>query len=87
MKIADLDDLRSQITALARKSPVGPRVKDVDVEPGVDDTGGDFLRVVVQLSNLEKLTIEDVEPLAQSIEDFVSTVDERFASVRFAEAA
>lgn len=39
------------------------------------------------MTDLETLDPEDVEPLVQSIEDAVAEKDERFASVRFAEAA
>lgn len=87
MKVADFSQLKEQIVDLAKRSPVGERIEDVEVEPGEDDTGGEFLRVVVQLKDIGDLKIEDVEPLVQSIEDLVAGVDERFASVRFAEAA
>jgi hypothetical protein len=87
MRISDFSQLRGQIVRLARTSPVGDRIKGVEVEPGEDDTGGEFLRIVVQVRDLEDLKTEDVEPLVESIEDFVAQRDERFASVRFADAA
>lgn len=87
MKLIDLSSLRDEIWELARKSPVAGRVRDVLVEAGEDGEGGEFLRVQFEMTNLDELAPEDVEPLMRSIEDAVAEKDDRPPSVRFAEAA
>ena len=87
MQVTDLTGLKEQITEIARGSPVGDRVEDVSVEAEDDGDGSPFLRIVLKMKKLDDLEVSEVEPLVVSIEDAVSSVDERFASVRFAEAA
>jgi hypothetical protein len=85
MKHADLSELRDRIVDLARDTAVGKLVESVAVEADEDDGG--FLRVIFQMKDIEKVKAEEVQPLVRSIEDLVAEVDERFPSVRFAEAA
>lgn len=87
MKQADLSDLSERISDLAKGSPVGEKVEKVSVEASEESEEENILRVVVRLKDMQDVTVEQVEPLVRSIEDLVSQLDERFASVRFAEAA
>jgi hypothetical protein len=87
MKVSELSDLRARIIKIAKKSTIGGRVQDVIVESDDYGDGTDFLRVSVQLRNIDTITVEDVEPLVKSIEDVVAKLDDRFPSVRFSEAA
>lgn len=87
MKSADLSELTTQITSIAKHSPLGERVMDVVVEAEDDADGSDFLRVILRMRDLDNLEPEEVEPLVTSIEDAVALIDERFPSVRFADAA
>lgn len=86
-KLADLSLLREEIMQLARGFPVGKRVQDVHVEANDDGVGGEFLRVQFEMTDLDSIEPEDVEPLMRSIEDAVAEKDERSPSVFFAEAA
>jgi hypothetical protein len=85
--MAELMELRRRIEEVVRSAKkVGRLVQSVDVE-AADADGSDFLRVVVQVRDIQKLKTDDVLPLLKSIEASVAEVDERFPSVRFAEAA
>jgi hypothetical protein len=87
MKTAELSDIRDRVAALAKASAVGRRVRDVLVEANEDEEAGDFLRVLIELDDLEQVKVEEVEPLIRLIEDVVGQLDDRYPSVRFAEAA
>ena len=87
MKLADLSELKTRVADLAKESSIGRQVQDVVVEANDDDTGGEFLRVVVRMKGVKRLRPRDVEALVRTIEDAVATMDERFPSVRIAEAA
>ncbi len=87
MKLANLTELRGLIFEIAKRSQVGERVQDVTVEADDYGEGTEYLRVQVQLENLENVRSNDVDPLVQSIEERVAEIDDRFPSVRFSEAA
>ena len=87
MKTAELDDLKIRIAGLAKKSAVGGRLRDVLVEASDDGEAGDFLRILIELDDLQHVKVEEVEPLIKSIEVAVAQLDDRFPSVRFGEAA
>jgi len=72
---------------IARNSSVASRVRDVHVEASDDGLGGEFLSVQFEMADLDTLEPDEVEPLIESIEKTVAEKDERFPSVRFAEAA
>lgn len=84
---SDLSELKERVLDTAKKSPVGPQVQAVELEADRDDQGADFLRVTIQLKNGGKAKDADLEALLESIEDAVGAVDERYPSVRFADAA
>lgn len=84
MEAQDLSKIQRRIVYLAKKSRVGKRVKGVTVEAG---EGEDFLTVVIELEDIERVKVEEVEPLVRSIEDAVGRMDARYPSVRFADAA
>lgn len=87
MKQADLAELERRIEAISKNSAFGSRVKQVEVEADEDGEGGAFLRVLLHLDHSEGLDWDQVEPLVRSIEESVAAVDERFPSIRFADAA
>jgi hypothetical protein len=84
---ADLDTLKQRVLATARRSAVAAQIEDVVLEPDRDEEGTDFLRVVVQLKNLDHTVDSDFEALLEAIESTVGAVDERYPSVRFLDAA
>jgi hypothetical protein len=84
---ADVSVLRKRIIDLARTSVVGGRVKDVILETDQDDDGSEFLRVTLEVLPLDDVQDDELVALIESIESAVGEVDERFPSVRFADAA
>jgi hypothetical protein len=87
MPQAELSALRKRVSDIARKSAIGRLLSDVTLEADRDDEGSDFLRIVVELKTLDEVRDEDIDTLVASIEKAVSDLDERFPSVRFADAA
>jgi hypothetical protein len=84
---ADLTRLRERILETARRSAVGRQVEDVALEPDRSEDGGDFLRVVVRLKPNGDTDDAGFEALLEAIEDTVGSLDDRYPSVRFSEAA
>ena len=84
---SDLDSLKLRVLEAARESAVADQVEDVSLEVGRDDEGNPFLRVVVQVKSCVDKADADFEALLESIESTVGAVDERYPSVRFADAA
>jgi hypothetical protein len=68
-------------------SAVGERLRNVVVEADTDETGSDFLRIVLETMPLDGVSDEDLEAVVRSIEIDLSEVDDRFPSVRFSDAA
>jgi hypothetical protein len=83
----DLDTLKQRVLETARRSAVATKVEDVVLEPDRDEEGTDFLRVVVQLNNMEGIVDSEFEALLEAIERTVGDIDERYPSVRFLDAA
>ena len=81
-----IDDLKVAVKAIVEKSTLKGRLLGIEIEPN-DDPDQPFLRVNLQIHGIGKLSVEELIDLQMSIEDGLSTIDERFASVRFAEAA
>jgi hypothetical protein len=84
---ADFSTLKKRVVEVMRKSLVGERVRDVLLEADRDDEGTDFLRITLEVRPLDGVSDADIEALVESIEKTVGDVDERFPSVRFADAA
>jgi hypothetical protein len=87
MQRSDLSTLKKRISEVAKKSAVAGGVRDIVLEADKDMEGGDFLRVILKIKSLERVSRDDLVALTESIEDAVGDVDERFPSVRFSEAA
>jgi hypothetical protein len=87
MKQADLQELQNRAAELAKASSVGDRVRNVTVEGSGDDETGEYLRVQVELTDIDRLPLDELRRLMQAIEDALTPLDERFPSVRFSEAA
>jgi hypothetical protein len=83
----DLDILKQRVIEATKHSAVADRVQQVALEPDRNEWGTDFLRVVVQMKDIDHVADEDLEALLEAIERTVGAVDERYPSVRFADAA
>lgn len=87
MATADLEVLKKRVAEVATGSAIGDTVADIVLEAASDDEAGNFLRIIIEVKNLPKLSAVDAQKLLIDIEDAVSSMDERYPSVRFAEAA
>ncbi len=86
MRQADLFSLKDTIQETARTS-LGARLKDVTLEADKDEYGSDFLRVLVEMDSFDGISDETMQAVITLIENAVNRLDERFPSVRFADAA
>jgi len=84
---ADISILKDTVLAATRRSALAQRVKDVVLEADQDGEGDDFIRIVLEVQSLDKAKDADLEALIESIEKTVGDIDDRFPSVRFADAA
>ena len=84
---AELATLKQLIMDTAKKSPVGEKVEDVELESDCDEDGVDFLRVMIRLKNTDKQDYPALAGLLESIEREVAKRDVRYPSVRFLDAA
>ena len=87
MKQADFSVLKRRILDVTHDSPVGERIKNVILEADRDDEGSDFLRVILEVSSLDDVKDSDLDPVIESIETAILELDDRFPSVRLADAA
>ncbi len=87
MKQAKVAELQRRISEIGRASSLGPRLRQVAVEPADDGVGGEFLRVSLTVDHPERLDWPEVEPLVSAIWDSVQAVDDRIPSIRFPDAA
>lgn len=67
-----------------RRLPQG--VRTVTVEPSESEDGDEYLLVTVHLSSAD-VDDEELERLLEEIEASVATLDKRYPSVRFVDAA
>ncbi len=82
---ASNETLAHEVEAIVARSGFSGRLKSVVIDPN-DDPDMPFIRVNLDLRGIEKLPIRDGITLMEAIEDGLATLDERSASVRFAEA-
>jgi hypothetical protein len=87
MKQAELADLKIQVERLVRESPVANDVQSVEIEAEADEYGDQFLTVLLKTAKPAKLGWARISALVRNIEDEVALLDDRFPSVRLAEAA
>lgn len=66
---------------------MGKTVSTIDLEADCDDDGTEFIRVVIQVKPGSDAQDADYEALLEKIENAVGDVDDRYASVRFLDAA
>ena len=79
-------DLTARVQALLDQSALSDRVKGVAIEP-VDFEDDEVLRVTIKLSKPDTVETAAALQLLHHIHDELSGLDDRFPSVRFAEAA
>jgi len=84
---ADLSELTPIVERVVRASPLSVRVKAIALEAGEDLDGVEFIRVMLSVTDPDGLKWHQIAPTVREIEDAVGDYDDRFPSIRFAEAA
>ncbi len=87
MSNAEFSEVTRRVQEVVGKSDLAEQVTGISVAETTDESGSEFLRVVLSLRSLKKLDFDRIEVFVRAIEDSVAEVDDRFASVRLAEAA
>lgn len=81
-----LEDLTQRVRIVLERSALEDRIKGVAIEPtGYEND--DVLRITIRLSKPDTVDTDKALELVRQIHDELSELDERFPSVRFAEAA
>jgi hypothetical protein len=62
-------------------------LKSVEIADASSDDGEAYLRIVLRIDELKKTPLPELRRLIEAIEASLSEVDDRYPSVRFAEAA
>lgn len=87
MKHAETKNLVARIVAVVQQSDFAKDVSRVDVEEASDEDGDTFLRVFLVTTKPNQFSWKRMARLVRQIEDDVAQVDDRFPSIRIAEAA
>lgn len=87
MSTASIDELTQRVRALLADSEFKDVVGDVRIEPALSENDWEVLRVFLQVSGRKKIDVSKASHLIRRIVDSLLEVDDRFPSVRFAEAA
>lgn len=80
-------ELQKVITELSKRFEVGKLLTRVEIEPGVADDSEATLRIILRVKNLRRASLSDLQGFVTAVEDSLSERDDRYPSVRFAEAA
>lgn len=86
MKV-ELASLKERVEDVLGKSPLKKSFGSFELDEGRDDDGTEFIRVKFDVNADSKISDEDLEGFAERIENALAVLDERFASVRFSDAA
>ena len=80
-------ELLDAVRRVVESGPLAKSVRNVQIEPGCDDDDEEFLRVELLVKMPDRDIDEQLEVLLQEIEEAVARLDDRYASVRFLDAA
>jgi hypothetical protein len=83
----DLEPVKDRILEAAKSSALGKTARVIEIEADCDDDGAEFIRVVLQVKPGDNVQDADYEALLERIENAVGAIDDRYASVRFLDAA
>ena len=87
MIMADLDRIRERVVGATRGAEDKVGISDITLEIDRNEDGDDFLRVIIEVKHSDRGTDADYEAWLEAIEQAVGEVDDRYPSVRFADAA
>jgi hypothetical protein len=86
MKV-ELANLKERIEEIVHNSPFKTFIGHFELDEGQYDDGIEFVRVIFDLNAGSKISDEDLLRFAKSVENSLACLDERFASIRFSDAA
>ena len=84
---ADLNELVTRVGAILYDSEMKEAVRSFHLEEGEDYFGSEFLRVIFDMRDDVPVSDDRLDVFARTIEDALIPMDDRFPSVRFADAA
>ncbi len=87
MKTATIEEITARVKARLQESGLAPQVRGVSVEPVGTYGDDEVLRVRIRLDHPERIVTKDASILIDQIVDDLWSIDDRFPSVRFDEAA
>ena len=83
----DFDQVKETIVEAAKSSDIGDRLDDIAVEEDRDEEGDAFIRVTIRMTPNVEIDDSQLERVLERIENSIVDLDERYASVRFLDAA
>ncbi len=81
------DPVRDIVLRAVESGPLADAVRNVQIDAALDDDDEEFLRVELIVQLPDRNVDAELEALLETIEEAVSSVDDRYASVRFLDAA
>ncbi len=87
MTTATIEELTERVRSLLADSDFGNIISGVRVEPALSADDWEVLRVYLQVREARKVDVAKANALIRRIVDSLMEIDDRFPSVRFAEAA
>jgi hypothetical protein len=84
---ATIEEMTDRVRALLADSDLQDTVNGVRIEPALSADDWEVLRVYLQVPDGRKVDVEKASALIRRIVDSLMEIDDRFPSVRFAEAA
>ena len=87
MATASIEDLMERVRLLLEQSSLRDAFRGVAIEPAHTYGDDEVLRVYIQVAEPDRIPTEDAVAVSRQVVDDLSELDDRFPSVRFAEAA
>jgi hypothetical protein len=87
LKTVGLDDLTQRVRQLLADSKLKDLVRGVTIQPATTYGDDDVLRVHIKVAHSDRIATRDASEVIKRIVDELWSMDDRFPSVRFDEAA
>ena len=84
---SDLETLRRRAKEAVDKSAIAENVSGIILQSDQDDEGGEFIRILIEVRDISRSNDDQLAMVLEEIERSIASVDHRYASVRFSEAA
>lgn len=87
MTTATIEELTQRVQIALAESKLRDSVRSVKVEPAFADADWEVLRIYLPLKDERRIDVPEASRLIKAIVNALQEIDDRFPSVRFAEAA